>query len=324
MSIRKTLVCAVILGSFAPLVFAQKPTEQPAERGARFENTETAVVPLSHGWCGEISKALRELGLPVRSSCGSATMLILHGPAEQVEKVRDQLIPLMDRPDVSRESEANAFIQLAHQPTEDLLALLHTAAPGRTTRIALDELSRMLVVHASEAEIDAIRQLVEQVDKPTESLIVYAYFIRAGIESDADPEDNELPRTLAPVAKTLAESGFGEMTLMAPVMVTVDEGRVFQQESVLKTQGKDGVGDDLRFLVEGIAHLDSENGIVQLEVKAAAQGKYTNSDLSGGGTEFEVSTTVVAKVGAYVILAAAPASTADGDAIAVAVRITRD
>ena len=324
MTIRKTFALAAILGGIAPLGFAQEPTDQPAEQRTRFDNADTAVVPLSHGWCSELSKALRELGLPLRSSCGSATMLILHGPAEHVAEVRDQLIPLMDRPDVSRESEANAFIQLAHQPTEDLLDLLHTAAPGRYTRIALDELSRMLVVHASEPELDAIRRLVEQIDKPTRSMNVQAYFIRAGIEGEAKPENDELPRTLAPVAETLAESGFGEVSLMAPVVVMVDEGRLFRQESVLKTQGNDGVGDDLRFLVEGIAHLDSENGIVQLEVKAAAQGKYTNSDLSGGGTEFEVSTTVVAKVGAYVILAAAPASTADGDAIAVAVRVTHD
>ena len=61
---------------------------------------------------------------------------------------------------------------------------------------------------------------------------------------------------------------------------------------------------------------------VQMEVEANVRGNYQIPPAVEGRTLFELNTTLAVKLGDYVVLAAAPASSASGSAIAIVVSVT--
>ncbi len=109
---------------------------------------------------------------------------------------------------------------------------------------------------------------------------------------------------------------------MSPVIISVEEGRAFEQQSLLRTDDGQGVADELRFQVQGRARLNGGSRIVQLEVEANVYGEYQTAPTVEHDTHFELRTTMAVKLGDYVVLAAAPASSASGSAIAVVVSVT--
>ena len=82
--------------------------------------------------------------------------------------------------------------------------------------------------------------------------------------------------------------------------------------------------DDLEFSVEGTARLSVGGDDAWLTVRGRVSGKYIRKQGADGETYFELDTTVATKLGNYVILAAAPSSTASGDAVALVVRLTAE
>ena len=91
---------------------------------------------------------------------------------------------------------------------------------------------------------------------------------------------------------------------------------------MLRTTDGNGAADDLHFQVQGRARLDGDSKIVQMEVEANVRGEYQIPPTVQGSTLFEISTTLAVKLGDYVVLAAAPASSASGSAIAIVVTVT--
>ena len=327
---KRIILAALILGTLAPWCLAQNVPEEPEKpresifARSHFDESEVLVIELAHASCVSVRNALNELSLPLQAACAADSTVILQAPPEVLERVRKEVIPRIDVPDAMPTSRTTAYIQLGHHPTGDLMGLLRTAAPGRHTRVAIDEVNRLLVVHGTEEDISAIREVIRHVDRPAHSLTVFFYFIRADVGVDFDPEYSDLPKGLLPVARSLRENGFGVPTLLGSVILTVNEGQPFEQDSILQTTAPEGIGDQLRFLVSGIARLNVEEELVQLKVEALVEGKYVNDEAVGGETEFEVSTTVGAKLDTFVVLGAGPATTAKGNAVAVAVRVTRN
>ena len=333
LSDKRVILVAWIVGALVPWCLAQdvpkepEKSEEPQESvfgGPQFEESEILVVELAHTWCSQVRTGLSQLKLPLRASCAGDTRVILQAPAEVLKHVREEVIPKIDVPDTMRASGEVAYIPLGHHPTEALLDLLHTAAPSKRARIAVDETNRLLVVHATDEEITAIRKVIQHVDRPAHSLTAYFFFIRAEVGVDFDPEYADLPEILLPVAKVLRENAFGVPTLLGSVILTVNEGQRFEQETVLQDTDTEWVGDQLRFLVRGMGRLNVEEELVQLQVEALVQGKYRTEEEIGGETKFDVSTTVAAKLGDFVVLGAGPATTAKGNAIAVAVRVVQN
>ena len=111
---------------------------------------------------------------------------------------------------------------------------------------------------------------------------------------------------------------------MAPVIISVEEGRPFEQQSLLRTSDGKGAADELRFHVQGRARLNGDSRIVQLEVQANVYGEYQTAPTVEHDAHFELHTTMAVKLGDYVVLAAAPSSSASGSAIAVVVSVTAD
>ncbi len=126
-------------------------------------------------------------------------------------------------------------------------------------------------------------------------------------------------KTVEPV---MHENGFGDLALLATIMITVDESRQFRQESTLRAVHGDDV-DELKFAVRGDVHLDAGGNVAQLDMRADVIGEYSNEEHMGE-TAFEVNTALAAKLGGYAILAAGPSSTANGNAIALVLRVTAE
>ena len=97
-----------------------------------------------------LGAAIERLDLPVNVAVVSDTKLILHGYAEAITKIQTDLIAKIDTPAITSDKLTNAFIPLDRSPDASLIALVRAAAPGRSTRIAVDETSRLLVVRATQ------------------------------------------------------------------------------------------------------------------------------------------------------------------------------
>lgn len=287
----------------------------------------TRVVALTHLDAHALARTLGKLHLPVRVSPTDNNRILLYGSSARVNDVIE-LIGELDVPEASEEGAADIhFIPLGQYPPGELLALIETVATSYSTRVAMDEVNGMLVVQGGEREIARIRRLVEAVDKPSQSVTIYFYFIRASIGSDFDPEDHDLPKALAPVARTIIENGFGDPSLLATVIVTVDEGRRFEQKARLQGTTDNKVTEVLEFSVSGAARLQPNRDLVQIELSVVVEGGYSEGEetfLSAGETVFSMKTAVATKLGGYVVLAAGPGSTATGNAIVLVIQVNAD
>lgn len=72
------------------------------------------------------------------------------------------------------------------------------------------------------------------VSKPPASLTLSFYFIRGRIGA-SEGKQTPLPKNLDAVGRTLIANGFSDLALMSPVIISVDEGRAFEQNSLLHT-----------------------------------------------------------------------------------------
>ena len=306
-----TIALAVFVTVGVPLCVAQTPPQ------------ETVITKLAHVECETLASSLNNLGYPVMTACVGPSSIIVQGPSDQVKLICDQLIPAWDVAEVAEDSEDVSIIRLTHQPSRMLMELIRAAVSGPKTRIAIDDANRLLVIRAGEAETEAVRQLLKEVDRPSQSFNIHLFVIRASV-GNRNGKEASLPAGLKSVAHTLTENGFGDLDLLAPVMLTADEGQSFSQESALSSRDPVGYGDSLKISVAGTARLDSDEDLVQLKLRTEVTGEFRTEEDHLGETNFAIDTTLVAKIGSYVVLAAAPASTADGEAIAVAVKVTRN
>ena len=127
-----------------------------------------------------------------------------------------------------------------------------------------------------------------------------------------------LPENLHSVAGALAESGFKDTSLLAALSVRTREKERFQMTSTAAE-----LEGGIHINVEGRAIRQGDSDLIKIELGAFARPRI---DTLGEKPEplFEVETTLTARIGDYVILAASPAPTGHGQALALAVRVTED
>lgn len=297
---------------------------QPLPRGQI-----TRTVYLNKVSAERVAEEIDRLQLPVSAEAGELNWLVLTGSPQYVQRLADEYIPLLDVT-VTDESYLNdvitRFIPIHHCQTQALMPLLQTVAPHPSTQIALDSINRMLVVRALQSEIKAIYELLLKVDRPTRAMTLHFYFLRAGIGGSKVGGKLVLPEALEPIATTLEESGFENPSLIAPVIVVADQGREFKSESLLRpTNDRGVVEDELRILVRGVAQTQVNQDYFQLDLQASLQGVYADPEGKGRTPSvFDVQTSIGGKLGEYVILAASPSSTVHGNAVALAVMVTRN
>jgi len=312
-------IAALLLAVLPAL--AQEPSTRPRSPSPNSLNLQ--VVALKHLEAEAAARMIAELGLPACVSQASGDRIVLRGEPNELKTIAEQFLPLVDVPEnTPNASEPGPeVIPIRHRNAEDVLHIIR----GMTSnpRLTLDELNQLLIVGARAGEISAIRQLVEQVDRPTRSIRLHFFFIRAAICGGAGEADSALPPELATVAKSLSQNGFGRLAIMAPMVVSVGEGGQYRSEAVLNAGSGEG-GESLRFEVKGQVRLGASAGAAHVALVASMGGKYCRDERSWQDTHFHLDTAVETKVGDFVILAAAPGSSASGDAVALALRVTVD
>jgi len=203
-------------------------------------------------------------------------------------------------------------------PVEELLEIVKLSFGG-SVRVAIDSVHQQLVVTGPEEGIKEVWRLVHQIDRPSHSLNFEFYYLKGTIGGEPT---HDLPSALEPIAKTLDKNGFGELSLMAPVIVRVDNDQGFSQSPTITSNlGVDGT-ETLEFHIEGTGLLTS-SGAVQLEL-----GSHLLSTWEADGAKrsrsrvHKLETTLTLPLEKYVVLAACPYSTAQSDAVALVVRVT--
>lgn len=327
------LWAGLLLSFMLPLSIAQESSTASARKTP--ERT-VHVHHLGHTTGDVVIEALQALDLSVLAAKAGPNMVVLQGSEEDIQKAIG-VIAHMDNPETMLDEGLDtAVFRLAIEPTSDLINLVDTIVESPRSGIALDEVSRMLVVRATDAEIRAVEELIEKIDRPRESLMVYFFFIGATIGGTSTSDGSQLPPALTPIAKTLSDNGFGSLLLLAPITVVAHGSQEFDSDSTLRLGDKpsavstdeqtEGAAEEnyLTFSVEGVARLEPDDETVQLTVEASIYGKFPDEELHGSfDANFNVDTTIALKLDSYVILAASPSSTAHGNAVALVVRVTK-
>ena len=185
--------------------------------------------------------------------------------------------------------------------------------------VGLDTVHRRLVLSGSDAERAAVRDLVRQLDQPLRTINMSFVFIRGDIVAGSRAAGG-LPQALSAVEKALADTGFSNMSVMATFAVRCDLGKSFETTS--QQNDKEGGMETLEYVLHGAADMQPGGGHVQLEVGAYMKGGLRKTDGPPVRSEFQIETGLSLPLDKYVVLAAAPSTTDEGSAVALAVRVT--
>jgi|GEM_PF-2538253 len=303
--------------------FAQKGELQETQTKPTGIAEITVVVPLHHASAEAVLTAINMLRYPVRVAMVDDTKVLLRGDPDAIRQIQGELIPEIDTPASGTEKVTQTFT-LDRTPDAAFVNLLRAAAPSRSTRIAFDQGNRLVVVGGSPDDIAAIKQVIASSNEPRASLTVSLYFIRGHVGAAGVAEDR-LPESLAGVGRVLRTGGISDLSLLSPVIVTVDQGRHFEHRAALQGASGDEIQDQLQFSVKGTAQLSEDDRTVQITIDAEVHGEYFPPGReTAAQTLFESETTIATRLGETVVLAASPASTANGSAIALAISVSRN
>ena len=276
----------------------------------------TKVVTIAHADARTIAEAVGNIDPWIEVTAAGPHLLLIRGPKSEVERVVRDVVEPMEEPQTGRASGSQpAFIPLPRTPSRDFSSMaLAMLDPERRSSIAIDNANRLLAVRGTEAEVEAIRQLVSQLNRPKKSIGIHCFFLSGRLGSGGSNGGKKLPDDLEPVAAILDKSGLGGASLLAPVIVMTNDGERFSTQSALEVTDDSGDIENLSFRITGRASLDAGSA-VQLEVKGIVVGTDAKD------TRYQIETTVSTKIGSYVVLAAAPSTTLVGDYIALVVRV---
>lgn len=303
---------------------AQDPPKSPTPPPKRADEGDSTlkVITLKHADAHSVVSTLKQLDVPLSASATGPQTVVLRGSPADVQRVIDTLIAAVDVPGVTGGSARSAeIIPVRHYPIELIGGLARNVAPKAS--LGIDEARRTIVVNGTEDERHAVRDLLKQIDWPTRSAKVHFYFLRGMMGGQSPEKETLLPPDLLPIGKSLTQNGFGRLSLIAPIVIGVEEGQRFESKGQLHVGDDDTGRDDLVFYVGGSARLASGGDDAWLTLRGRVGGKFSRKQ-EGGDTIFELDTTIATKLGNYVILAAAPSSTAAGDAVALVVRLTAE
>lgn len=296
------------------------------EPAADFANNAVPrVIPITHTIAGEVARTIQELGLRVRAAAPTPDRLVLFGTDADIEQVIRQVVAPLNQPATAAGSTPQTeYLKLGNLPAATLGGMISAVVRSRATRHAIDHANNMLVVSADAEDLAAIRELIHRLQRPVHTLTAQFYFVRASF-ANTDPNPSaQLPEALSSVATALEAAGFSRLDLLAPMSVVAFEEQRFSLESTRRDNLLEKGVELLKFQVKGTGRMLNDSGHVHLEVQAAVHGSTASGEGKGIPTQYEIDTTIVAPLGQFVVLAAAPGSTADGDAIAVVVRVTRE
>lgn len=284
--------------------------------------TETKVISLENVDAATVVTSISELAIDDLYTVASAARVnkvIVQGSRSAIKVVESVIAALDARPEGGgqRGAPKTAFVTVRSYPLTDMHRLIaQSLRLDRYTKIAADEVNGRIIVTGPDEDIAAVRSLVTQLDRPRRTYTLEFFFIRSGGDGDGTP----LPKAMAPIASSLQQSGFGSLSLLAPMIVRVDDGGGFDQHARHTLRHENAPLERLDLRVAGDVRSTQEGGALRIELQAQMIG--ISSETSSSHALFEITTELSIPEGRYAVLAAAPASTGDSDAIALVVHVT--
>ncbi|HUW81671.1 MAG TPA: secretin N-terminal domain-containing protein [Phycisphaerae bacterium] len=163
--------------------------------------------------------------------------LTVAGTDEQLAVV-EELLKQLDQPPAAPPRPAYFTLKYALPARSELTHLLQSAV-SKETAIAFDPASRTILVRGSDADIAAVQQLVELIDKPrpvdepSEVLELTFFFLKSPSTGLAERLSQPVPAFLEPVAQALAKNGFRNPSLMTPLIIRAQEDDTFSTSGAL-------------------------------------------------------------------------------------------
>jgi Bacterial type II/III secretion system short domain len=327
MTIRKRqwILAAMAIVTIGTPLFAQEAEGRRVPiKGTK--SNEIKVVKLSFIAAQPLAAQIDKLDLPVRVTAVGNKQIMIRGQKAAVEHVLTSVVKVLDVPETDEGDVITAILPLPTglRRASDVLALIRAGVEsGQRARIAVDDRTRTLVVRARPEEIETIKAVFAHLAKPTRAVLIECFFIRGKLSAGQD-DNSPLPAHLSSVGQALGENGLTNLELLAPMMISAQEGMQFESEAVFGETFPDttGIGGEMGISVEGTVQVGSDGQVAELTIQSRVRGDYRNHATVDGKTEFILETSVAVPIGDYAILAAAPSSTASGDVIALAVRVT--
>ncbi|MBI3834748.1 MAG: hypothetical protein HY287_10505 [Planctomycetes bacterium] len=278
------------------------------------------VVELKHASAPYVASSVKQILPGINGAALNDHTVALSGPRAGVDMVIAKVIHAVD---VSDESSAQAdIVPVKNYPVNELMPLLRTVAPRAT--FGIDEVNRTVVVQGDDRDRKAVHAALQTLDQPSRSARLQLFFLRGDISAAPAASESNFPSDLAPVGKTLNAAGFGHLSLLAPMMIAAQEGKSFESKSRLRSPASTPE-ENIEFNARGTVRLMQPANTAQVNIAVSSNGSYALGAEGGlAPTRFELETTVELKLGEYVLLSAAPSSSATGGAIALVVRVTAD
>ncbi len=306
---RVVLILIAVLGQ-ASLGQNARVRQNTRERVVGSDKSVIRVFRLETADVNDVVVVLQNLGIRADIVANEGTNSIIVRGTEVSMKQVQELIGELDQY-VSRDSSESAFIKLRHRSAREAAEMMRKAVlHSQNARLAIDEANQMVVVSASEEELESAKRLVAQMDKARETLSMEFFFIRGKVNhGQGDP--GTLPARLQDVKAALNEQGISELKLMALLSVQARAGSGFG----ISGSGIFEADASKTFTIQGDVLEASKEGSARLRVEANVKvlGQ------KGGRGFFWIETTLVTEMGEHMVLAAAPGTSEIDEVIALVI-----
>jgi hypothetical protein len=329
------LVASLMIAITAPTL-AQTPKSKPEDRSAATQpdgDGEIRVFPLAYASPRELSRvvaaslALRRLSVAVDDRSNS---LIVSAAPDVLADV-EALVRVLDHDTGAPRKVSPEYFSLPSPATPDLLNALKMVVSDQARVSAAENL---LVVVGTEQDYRAASELVQRVTdlrgrprSDARGLQVSFYFLRTSIGPDKSARAGEraaaLPEGMKPAISALGESGFQNAELLAPLSVQTGVG-----SEPFELRGSAPHIEQIG--IKGFATPLAGQDAVELRIETSLSARVpTNEVIDPSGNIkqynikqiFSLQTTIQARLGDYLVLAASPSQPGE-DAIALVVRVT--
>lgn len=287
----------------------------------RAEPRSVRVYTLSHTSARELASVVGRT-VPVQVSTDDRSNALVVAGSDEEQRLVEAIITQLDRPAPAEGPKCVVeYIPLSFAPDTELLRAAQAAG---SERMRVAAVGRLLQVVGTERDVVAVNELVARAAQVNRAcggsgLRLSFFFLQMSLGGDAgDAKADDLPPGLAGVVKALAENGFRNPQLIAPLMVHA--GTWGEQFDV---SGACSPSREVR--VSGRVQPGESAGHIVLQVSAELEdrlpGPMTQSGSMGERVTnpFKLQTMLTAKLGDYVVLAASPDRSAGGSSAIVLV-----
>ena len=322
----KPLLAGLLIAALAsPAGLAQN---QPANAQTRSVGPPTTVLvfKLKSAMAHEVTRALKTICPEVRTAADTRTNSVILSGTDEALQLAQSVLESLDNIEAPPELSSHYFHTSFR--VKDTIARMVRGVCSPVAEISYS--GNLLVVRGTDSDHQEVNRfvleyersrksesIVEGLGEPTTLQIAF-YFIQAGQTAGGQRSGTPLPKSLAAVGKALEENGFFTPTVLAPVLVRVQNNGEYRIRS-----SASAVGPTAYLQLHGTASRAGSDGkTVDLAVEANLTER-PGGDRKGVKNLLDLDTSISAPLGDFVVLSASPAPDDENLIVALVVRVTK-